>query len=121
MFDAWLAQMANYALITLLTILVAALLLQVVNSYATQTAALGTTTKIVDAINMVLISVLVFLFMRQVLPLASSLASGVALNTMGTVSRTANWGIRNGREAMRIGRRLTGAVFTRVAIAKEGS
>lgn len=115
LFDAWLAQMANYALITLLTILVAAMLLQVVNSYATQTAALGTATKIVDAINMVLVAVLVFLFMRQIMPLASGLASGVALNTMGTVSRAANWGMRNGREAMRFGRLLTSAILTRGA------
>jgi type IV secretion system protein VirB6 len=113
LFDAWLAQLANYALITLLTILVAALLLQVVNSYAVQTASLGTATKIVDAINMILVSVLVFLFMRQVMPLASGLASGVALNTMGTVSRTANWGIYNGRRAMRLGGRLTWALLTR--------
>jgi type IV secretion system protein VirB6 len=113
LFDAWLAQLANYALITLLTILVAALLLQVVNSYAVQTASLGTATKIVDAINMILVSVLVFLFMRQVMPLASGLASGVALNTMGTVSRAANWGIYNGRRAMRLGGRLTWALLTR--------
>jgi hypothetical protein len=59
------------------------------------------------------VSVLVFLFMRQVMPLASGLASGVALNTMGTVSRAANWGIRNGREAIRLGNRLTGAIFAR--------
>ncbi len=38
-FEAWLAQLANYALITVLTVLVAALLLQVVESYAEQTAA----------------------------------------------------------------------------------
>lgn len=113
LFDAWLAQLANYALITLLTILVAALLLQVVNSYAIQTASLGTKLKIVDAINMLLVSVLVFLFMRQVMPLASGLTSGVALNTMGTVSRAANWGIRNGREALRLGTRFAVAKFAR--------
>ncbi|HEV8017141.1 MAG TPA: type IV secretion system protein, partial [Steroidobacteraceae bacterium] len=38
-FEAWVAQLANYALITILTVLVAALLLQVVESYAQQTAA----------------------------------------------------------------------------------
>ena len=36
-----MAQLANYALITILTVLVAALLLQVVESYAAQTAARG--------------------------------------------------------------------------------
>jgi len=34
MFSAWIAQLANYALITILTVMVAALLLQLVQSYA---------------------------------------------------------------------------------------
>jgi type IV secretion system protein VirB6 len=96
LFDAWLAQLANYALITMLTVMVAALLLQVVNSYATQTVALGTALKTVDALNMVLMAVLVFLLMRQVMPIASGLASGAALNTMGTLSSALHWGARAG-------------------------
>ena len=40
-FAAWIAQLANYALITVLTVMVAALLLQIVQSYAAQTAARG--------------------------------------------------------------------------------
>jgi len=115
LFDAWLAQMANYALITLLTILVAALLLEIVNRYATQTAALGPAMQIVDAINMLLAAVLVFLFMRQVMPIAAGLASGVALNTMGTMSRAANWGIRKGVDARRFGTRVVTAILTRGA------
>src|SRR6266403_5162786 len=83
LFDAWLAQLANYALITVLTIMAAALLLQVVDSYATQTAARGTDIVTVDALNMVLIAVLVFLFMRQVMPIAASLTGGAAFNTFG--------------------------------------
>jgi len=115
LFDAWLAQLTNYALVTLLTILVAALLLQAVNNYATQTAARGTAILTVDAVNMVLISVLVFLFMRQVMPIASGLAGGVALNTMGTVSRAADWGVRKGQSARRIGRQVLVAILTRGA------
>jgi type IV secretion system protein VirB6 len=105
LFDAWLAQLTNYALITLLTVMAAALLLQIVSSYATQTAARGTDIVTVDALNMVLVAVLVFLFMRQVMPIASSLASGAALNTMGTVSRAAHWGARAGFGVMRFGAR----------------
>jgi len=115
LFDAWLAQLTNYALVTLLTILVAALLLQVVNNYATQTAARGTAILTVDAVNMVLISVLVFLFMRQVMPIASGLAGGVALNTMGTMSRAADWSVRKGQSARRIGRQVLVAILTRGA------
>jgi type IV secretion system protein VirB6 len=113
LFDAWLAQLANYALITLLTIMVAALLLQVVNNYATQTAARGAAIVTVDALNMVLVAVLVFLLMRQVMPIASSLASGVALNTMGTISRTANWGARAGFGVMHHAGRAAIALLTR--------
>jgi type IV secretion system protein VirB6 len=113
LFDAWLAQLTNYALITLLTVMAAALLLQIVNSYATQTAARGTAIQTVDALNMVLVSVLAFLFMRQVMPIASGLASGAALNTMGTISRAANWGARTGIGVMQSGARTAAALFIR--------
>ena len=99
LFDAWLAQLANYALITVLTVLVAALLLQVVESYAIQTAARGSAIVTVDALNMVLMSVLVFLLMRQVMPIAAGLAGGISLSTFGTLSRAVRWGV----QAWRIG------------------
>src|SRR5439155_200887 len=50
-FEAWLAQLANYALITILTVLTAALLLQVVESFAAQTAARGNAITTVDALH----------------------------------------------------------------------
>jgi type IV secretion system protein VirB6 len=93
-FEAWLAQLANYALITILTVLVAALLLQIVQSYAAQTAALGSALATVDSLNMVLVAVIVFLVMRQVMPIAASLAGGVSLNSFGVVSRFIAWGTR---------------------------
>jgi type IV secretion system protein VirB6 len=95
-FEAWLAQLANYALITILTVLVAALLLQVVESYAVQTAARGAAIATVDALDMVLVAVLVFLLLRQVMPIASALAGGIALNSFGTLSRFVSWGMRRG-------------------------
>jgi type IV secretion system protein VirB6 len=90
-FAAWIAQLANYALITVLTVMVAALLLQIVKSYATQTAARGSAILTVDVLNMLLIAVLVFLVMRQVMPIASALAGGVSLNSFGLVSRSIGW------------------------------
>ena len=90
-FEMWLAQLANYALITILTVMVAALLLHLVASYAQQTAALGAAMKIVDALNMLLVTGLVFLFMRQVMPIAAGLAGGVSLSTFGALSRTMRW------------------------------
>lgn len=97
LFEAWIAQLTNYALITILTVLVATLLLQIVTSYASQTVARGAGLATVDSLNMVLVSVLVFLVMRQVMPIASGLASGVSLNSFGTVSRLVMWSVRFGR------------------------
>ena len=99
LFEAWLAQLANYALITILTVLIAALLLQIVASYAAQTAARGAAIVTVDALNMVLIAVLVFLLMRQVMPIAAALAGGVSLNSFGTMSRLVNRGVQLGSTA----------------------
>jgi type IV secretion system protein VirB6 len=88
LFDAWVAQLANYALITILTVLSAALLLRVVASYAAQTAARGSALLTVDALDMLLIAMLVFLLLRQIMPIASSLAGGLSLTSMGLMSRT---------------------------------
>jgi type IV secretion system protein VirB6 len=87
LFDAWVAQLANYALITILTVMAAALLLRVVESYAAQTAARGAALLTVDALDMMLMAVLVFLLLRQIMPIASSLAGGLSLSSMGLVSR----------------------------------
>jgi type IV secretion system protein VirB6 len=86
-FEAWIAQLANYALITILTVLVAALLLQMVASYATQTAARGSALLTVDALDMMLVSGLVLLLLRQVMPIASGLAGGLALSSFGVIGR----------------------------------
>jgi type IV secretion system protein VirB6 len=86
-FAAWITQLATYALISILTVLVAALLLHVVETYAAQTAARGEAIRTVDALDMMLVSVLVFLLMRQIMPIASGLAGGLALTSFGAISR----------------------------------
>jgi type IV secretion system protein VirB6 len=101
-FEAWLAQLATYALITILTVMIAALMLQIVESYAAQTAARGTAILTVDALDMVLMAVLVFLLMRQVMPLAAALGGGIALSSFATVSRLVGWGLRRGAEGGRV-------------------
>jgi type IV secretion system protein VirB6 len=90
-FSAWIAQLANYGLITVLTVMVAALLLRIVQSYAVQTAARGSAILTVDALNMMLVALLVFLVLRQVMPIASGLAGGAALNSFGVTSRGLSW------------------------------
>ena len=103
-FEAWLAQLANYAMITILTVMVAALMLHLVVSYAQQTAALGTGMKIVDSLNMLLVTALVILFMRQVLPVAGGLAGGVTLASFGVMGRATGWvGSQAARGAAKVG------------------
>jgi len=121
-FSAWVAQLANYGLITILTVMVSALMLQIVQSYAAQTAARGSAILTVDALNMLLIAVLVFLILRQVMPIASGLASGLALSSFGLVSRTASWSLRGSgsqaykRLAVPLARRV--APFLRDTVAR---
>jgi type IV secretion system protein VirB6 len=106
LFAAWIAQLANYALITVLTVMVSALLLQVVQSYATQTAARGAAIFTVDAVNMVLIAVLVFLVLRQVMPIASALTGGASLNSFGLMSRAIDRRMRAAGNAVTEARKL---------------
>ncbi|MGH8300436.1 MAG: type IV secretion system protein [Steroidobacteraceae bacterium] len=90
-FEVWLSQLANYALITILTVMVAALLLHLVASYAQQTAALGAGITIDDSLNLLLAIGLVVLFMRQIMPIAGGLAGGVTLGHFGMMGRATGW------------------------------
>jgi type IV secretion system protein VirB6 len=94
LFSAWVSQLATYSLITVLTVMLASLLLQVVQSYASQTAARGAAIMTVDALHMMLITALIFLILRQVMPIASGLAGGVALSSFGSLSRAAGAAFR---------------------------
>jgi type IV secretion system protein VirB6 len=81
-FMAWITQLANYAMISILTVMVSALFLQEVQKYAAQSAARGAAIFTTDALDMVLISVLALLFMFQVTQIAATLAGGgTPLNT----------------------------------------
>ena len=85
-FEAWVAQLANYALVALLAVLMTALMLTVVEAYATQTAAQGAAILTVDALDMLLVAGLVLLLLRQVMPIAARLGGGVALTSFGVAS-----------------------------------
>lgn len=113
LFSAWIAQLANYALITILTVMVAALLLQVVQSYAAQTAARGSAILTVDALHMMLIAGLVLLILRQVMPIAASLAGGVALSSFGAVSRTIAWSSTRGAAVAGLASAFAAPIMTR--------
>jgi type IV secretion system protein VirB6 len=105
-FEAWFAQLATYAFINILTVLVGALLLKLVNSYAAQSAQRGDAILTVDALDMVLAAMIVFLLLRQIMPIAGGLAGGIAPSTFGVVSRAVGWGIRQGAAHARQGAEL---------------
>jgi len=92
-FEAWVAQLANYALVGVLAVLVASLLMTVVETYAVQTAAKGAAILTVDALDMLLVAGLVLLILRQVMPIAARLAGGVALASHGVMGAAAARGL----------------------------
>jgi len=91
-FESWIAQMANYAFISILTVLVAALMLNVLSVSAEQAAGIGGGIMIAHAVRLCLAAGLTFLVMRQVMPMAAGLASGLALSTFGVMSAAVAWG-----------------------------
>jgi type IV secretion system protein VirB6 len=106
-FESWIAQLANYAFITLLTVMVAALMMGLVSAAAAQAAAEGGGITIADAVRVCLAAGLTFLVMRQVMPMAAGLASGLALSSFGLVSAALAWGFGGAtRRAGQFGRGL---------------
>lgn len=92
-FESWIAQLANYAFITVLSVLVAALMMHLLQSAAAQAVAAGGGIQIAHALKVCLAAGLTFLVMRQVMPMAAALASGFALSTFGVVSGVVAWGM----------------------------
>lgn len=105
-FEAWLQQLANYALVSVLTVLVAGLMLEAVQAYAEQTAARGAAIVTVDALNMLLVAGLVFLVFQQVMPIAARLSGGIALSSLGSLGRVAGWSVLGARRMGALGMNL---------------
>ena len=93
-FEAWIAQLANYAFVTILTVLVAALMLGIVSSAAQQAADEGGGIQIADAVRVCMAAGLTLLIMRQVMPMAAGLASGLALSLFRRRERRRRVGLR---------------------------
>lgn len=110
-FEAWLAQLANYAFITVLTVAVAALMMGLLNAAAQQAVSTGGGIEIAHAVRVCMAAGLTFLVMRQVMPMSAGLASGLALSTFGVVSQALT---RTFLSAARIpGQFARGALFDR--------
>ena len=115
-FEAWLAQLSNYALITILTVLVAALMLHVVETAAEAAASTGGGIQIEEAVRVCLAAGLTVLIMRQVMPMAAGLASGLALSSFGIASAAVAWGLgRLSRQKQEFSRGLMGDPLSRKA------
>ncbi len=104
-FEAWVAQLSNYALIIVIAAVAAKLLLNMLDSYATQAFALGAGITIAQSIQLCLACAFVLLIMKQVPNLAAGLASGVALSSYNALSKAINWGAGGaGRSLYQFGR-----------------
>ena len=97
-FESWIAQLSNYAFLTILTVMVASFMLQVVSVAAQAAVDAGGGIEIAHAVNVCVAAALTFLIMKQVPAMAQGLASGVALSSFGAVSRLvgAGWGAARG-------------------------
>jgi type IV secretion system protein VirB6 len=84
--EAWFAQLATYAFVAVLAGLIAALMMHLIEQAASQAQAAGGGIQIAQAVRVCIAAGFTFLVMRQVLPMAGGLASGVALSTFGIVS-----------------------------------
>ncbi len=87
LFDAWIHELTNYGLVSILTVMVTTLLLDLLSTYAEQTATRGGDLLTVDALNLALSAGLVILVLLQVMPMSARLAGGFALATQGVVDR----------------------------------
>ena len=96
-FEAWIAQLSNYAFLAVLTVLVAALMLAVISTAAEAAAATGGGLEIANAIKVCVAAALTFLIMRQVPAMAQGLASGIALSGFGAVGSVLRMGAGVGR------------------------
>lgn len=113
-FEAWISQLCNYALIAILTVLVAALMLALLSTAAAEAAASGGGITIAQAIRVCMAAALTFLVMRQVMPIAAGLASGLALSTFGWVSSSLRWALGGAtRSTRQFARGMTDAETSR--------
>jgi type IV secretion system protein VirB6 len=67
-------------------------MLRVVTVAAQQAVSEGASIQIANAVRVCMASGLTFLVMRQVMPMAAGLASGLALSSFGIVSAALAWG-----------------------------
>jgi type IV secretion system protein VirB6 len=87
-FEAWLGQALNYALVAGLTVAVIKLLFGMYANAAAGTLTVATSADfgLLSCASMLILAVVCFLILMQVQTIASALAGGVSVSTMGAVS-----------------------------------
>lgn len=116
---AWITQLANFALIALLSVMTATLMLHVIASAAEQATQAGGSIEVTHAVKVCLAAALTFMIMKQVPSLAAGLASGVALSSFDAVSRATAW---SGRRMLGISghaRQFGGGLFARTTLPSD--
>ena len=92
-FEAWMAQLVHFAMIAVLTVLLAALMINVLETAAHDAVNAGDGISIALAARMCMAAGLTLLVLRQVNVIASGLASGIALATGGVMSGLTAWAL----------------------------
>jgi type IV secretion system protein VirB6 len=110
-FDAWIGQLANYALVAVLSVMAVSLLMQLLTRATTQAAEMGTDIDIAEAVRVCFAAVLIFLVIRQVPYVARGLASGMQLESYGTLGRSGIWLATRSASAVTRTARASAAVF----------
>jgi type IV secretion system protein VirB6 len=86
LFEAWVAQLTNYALVIILVATLANLMLHAVTQPLSMAYAQGGSVHAADALRVAVFCIFILLIMLQILPMASALASGISLSGGGIVS-----------------------------------
>ena len=104
LFEGWLGQVIHYALIPILVYGVLALILSIAQETLTLLDARAEDATMQDVLNLALICLVALLLLAQVMGIASAIAYGISLTTMGSfreaLGRGVGWGKAGGRRAM---------------------
>ena len=99
-FEAWIGQMATYGFVALLTVMVVAVLMHVLQQAEQQAINAGAAIQAVEAIRVCLAGFLVILVLTQVGTIAHGLGHGFAVQTNSLVGRGVKWGLSKGWRSM---------------------
>jgi type IV secretion system protein VirB6 len=101
-FELWISQMATYGFVALLTIMVMAVLMHLLQQAEAQATNAGPAIQVVQAIRVCLAGFLVIMVLTQVSTMAHGLGHGFAVQTNGLVGRGLKWGLSSGWKGIKL-------------------